>query len=67
MSSLLKLWNGDQLYAEEEAQALADRFDASRRDGTLTKVDVSYGPVWVNPHVVATITPHDTSGPPLIA
>ena len=61
MPSLVKLQNGDKINTDEEPQALADRFDAARSDGTLVKVDSEDGPVWINPHAVVTITPDHPS------
>lgn len=61
MSTYVKLHNGDQFETEEDPQALADRFDSARGDGTLVKIDTSrHGPIWVNPPVLATIRPHET-------
>ena len=59
MSTYVKLQNGDQISTEEDPQALAERLNNSRRDGTLIKIDTTrHGPIWVNPHVLATIAPH---------
>ena len=57
MPSIVKLQNGDKIGTDEDPQVLAARFDASRRDGTLVKVDTDDNPVWINPHVLATIAP----------
>ncbi len=57
MPSILKLQNGTTIATDEDPQALAQRFDASRRDGTLIRVDTGDDPVWINPHVLATIAP----------
>ena len=56
-STTVKLRNGEKLETDEDPQALADRFDAARRDGTLIKIDTERGAVWVNPHVLLTIAP----------
>ena len=56
-STTVKLQNGDKLETDEDPQALADRFDSARRDGTLIKLDTERGPVWINPHVLLTIVP----------
>jgi hypothetical protein len=56
MSSIVKLQNGDEIATDDDPRALADRFDMSRRDGTLTKLDrPDDDPIWVNPHVLSTI------------
>jgi hypothetical protein len=55
MPTVIKLHNGDSIDTDEGPQELANRFDASRRDGTLTKVETEGEPVWINPHVLATI------------
>lgn len=57
MYSTVKLQTGEKIDTDEEPQALAERFDASRRDGTLIKVDTDDKPVWINPHVLVTIVP----------
>ncbi len=56
MPTTVNLQNGDTFITDEEPQGLADRFDASRRDGTLLKLDTDKQPVWINPHVLATIS-----------
>jgi uncharacterized protein YlzI (FlbEa/FlbD family) len=57
MPSTVTLQNGEKIGTDEDAQALVDRFNASRRDGTLIKVDAGGKQVWINPHVLATIAP----------
>ncbi len=57
MPSTVKLQNGEKIDTGEEPQALAERFDAARRDGTLIKVDTEDRSVWINPHVLITIVP----------
>ncbi len=57
MPSILKLQNGATIATDEDPQALAQRFDACRRDGTLIKVDTDDDAIWINPHVLATIAP----------
>ena len=56
MPTIVKLQSGDTINTDEDPQGLADRFDASRRDGTLLKLDTEKQPVWINPHVLATIS-----------
>ncbi|HEV2060284.1 MAG TPA: hypothetical protein VGR11_13075 [Solirubrobacteraceae bacterium] len=56
-STTVKLQNGEKIETDEDPQALADRFDAARRDGTLIKLDTERGMVWINPHVLLTIAP----------
>ncbi|HWI06591.1 MAG TPA: hypothetical protein VNT54_03655 [Solirubrobacteraceae bacterium] len=53
----MKLQNGDKIGTDEDPQSLADRFDASRSDGTLLKVDTDNDAVWINPHALLTIAP----------
>lgn len=67
MPALLKLRDGAQIYTEEDPQDLANRFNASRRDGTLIKVDNGHEGVWINPHALITLTPRGTSDAPLVA
>ncbi len=68
MPSIVKLQNGDEITADEDPQALAHRFDASRRDGTLMKVDrEDDDPIWINPHVLATIAPPREAYGPFVA
>ena len=56
MPTIIKLQVGNNITTDEEPQALADRFDSARRDGTLVKVDDGDGDaVWINPHMLATI------------
>ncbi len=55
MPSLVTLQNGENVRADEDAQALAARFDVARRDGTLLLVSGPDSDVWVNPHALATI------------
>jgi len=55
MPSTVTLQNGEKIETNEEPQALVVRFNASRRDGTLIKIEAGDGPVWINPHVRATI------------
>ncbi len=55
MPSLVKLHSGDNIHTDEDPQALAQRFDASRRDGTLIKVQGATGSTWINPHALALI------------
>lgn len=59
MSTIVKLQTGDSIATDEDPQALADRFDAARDDGALVKVDSAAGTIWINPHAVVTISPHD--------
>jgi len=68
MPSTVKLQNGETIETAEHPQALADRFNASRRDGTLIKVQAADGPIWINPHVLATIAPSDLASgePPVV-
>ena len=61
MAAVVKLQNGETIKTEDDPQKLADRFNASRRDGTLIKVDGEEGAVWINPHVLATIAPERES------
>jgi hypothetical protein len=56
-STTVKLQNGEKIETDEDPQALADRFDSARRDGTLIKVDTERGLIWINPHVLLTISP----------
>ncbi len=63
MPSFVKLQNGDEIATDEDPQALADRFDAARGDGTLIKIERDDGPIWINPHVLVTITHRETYGP----
>ncbi|CAN5185011.1 hypothetical protein BH20ACT16_BH20ACT16_12980 [soil metagenome] len=56
MPSTVTLQNGEKIETNEEPQALVVRFNVSRRDGTLIKIEAD-GPVWINPHVLATIAP----------
>lgn len=55
MPSIVKLQNGEKIETDEDPQSLAERFNTSRRDGTLIKVDTGASPIWINPHVLATI------------
>jgi hypothetical protein len=55
--SIVKLQSGEKIGTEEDPQVLADRFDAARHDGTLIKIDTEDSAVWVNPQVLATISP----------
>jgi hypothetical protein len=57
MPSIVKLRNGDKIGTNEDPQSLADRFDASRSEGTLIKVETDNDPVWINPHALVTIAP----------
>ena len=68
MPSTVKLQNGERIETAEAPQALVDRFNASRRDGTLIKVDAGDRPIWINPHVLATIAPSDSASdePPVV-
>lgn len=59
MATIVKLQTGDSIATDEDPQALADRFDAARDHGTLVKVDSAAGSIWINPHALATISPHD--------
>lgn len=59
MSTIVRLQSGDSIATDEDPQALADRFDAARDDGTLVKVDSAAGTIWINPHALVTISPHD--------
>ena len=59
MATIVKLHTGDSIATEEDPQALADRFDAAREDGTLVTVDSAAGPIWINPGALVTISPHD--------
>ena len=62
MPSIVKLQNGEEIATDEDAQALAERFDMARRDGTLIRVDrPDDDPVWINPHVLSTIEPEPES------
>ncbi len=61
MPSIVSLQSGQSITTDEDTQALADRFDASRRDGTLIRVDTDDGSVWINPHMLATIAPEQIS------
>ncbi len=56
MPTIAKLQNGDKIKTDEGPQELVGRFDVSRRDGTLIRLDTDGGPVWVNPHMLATIS-----------
>lgn len=56
MPSIVKLQNGDRITTDDDPRALAERFNVSRRDGTLIKVDTVDDAVWINPHVLATIS-----------
>ena len=55
MTTVMKLHNGDAVETDEDPQKLVDRFDASRRDGTLIKVQAGDESVWVNPHALVAI------------
>jgi hypothetical protein len=58
VASTVTLHNGETITTAEDPRALAERFNASRRDGTLIKlVTDGDSPVWVNPHALATIAP----------
>ncbi len=59
MATIVKLQTGDSIATDEDPQALADRFDGARDDGTLVKLDSAAGPIWINPHALTTISPHD--------
>jgi len=64
MPTVMKLQGGDKIDTDEDPQALAERFDAARGDGTLVKVDGPQGQVWINPHALTTIShrePYATS------
>ncbi len=67
MPSLVKLQNGDLIHAEEDVAALVKQFNASRRDGTLIKIDLGDNDtVWINPHVLATIRERESSPEPML-
>lgn len=59
MATIMKLQTGDTIATEEDPQALVDRFDAARDDGTLLKLESAAGPIWINPYALVTISPHD--------
>ncbi len=65
MPALVTLQSGEIIDAEEDAAALVNQFNNSRRDGTLIKVDLGDdSTVWINPHALATIKQHERpSGP----
>ena len=56
MATTVKLQTGDSIATEEEPQALANRFDGARNEGTLVKLDSAAGPIWINPHALVTIS-----------
>ena len=61
MPSTVTLQSGEKFGTDEDPQALVDRFNASRRDGTLIKVEAGDRPILINPHVLATIAPREVS------
>lgn len=61
MPSTVTLQNGEQIETDEDPQTLVVRFNASRRDGTLIRIEAGDRPVWINPHVLATIAPQPDS------
>ena len=63
MPSTITLTDGETIDTDEEPQALAERFDAARNDGTLVKVDNDNGSVWVNPHALVTIDSREKPRP----
>lgn len=56
MPTITTLQNGDKVKTDEDPQELVGRFDVSRRDGTLIRLDTDDGPVWINPHMLSTIS-----------
>ena len=55
MPTVMTLRDGRSIETAEDPRKLAERFDASRRDGTLIKVDADGEPMWVNPHALVSI------------
>ncbi|HVF79344.1 MAG TPA: hypothetical protein VNA28_13690 [Solirubrobacteraceae bacterium] len=68
MPSTVTLQNGEKIETDEDPQVLVVRFNASRRDGTLIKIEARAGSMWINPHVLATISPGElaSDGSPVV-